>query len=53
MDDHIGWSSGHKKRKKGKKGGAARKKGLLNELSEIPMKRPKISREQQLLGGAS
>ena len=45
MDDQRGGSSGHKKRKKGKKGGAARKKGLLNEMSEIPMKRPKISRE--------
>lgn len=44
MDD-LRSGSGHKKKKKGKKGGAARKKGLLNELSEIPMKRPKISRE--------
>jgi hypothetical protein len=47
-------SSG-KKKKKGKKGGA-KKKTYINDpshQSEIPMKRPKISREQQLLGGAS
>ena len=50
----MGNSSGSKKKKKGKKG--KNKKAYMNDpshLSEIPLKRPKISREQQLLGGAS
>jgi hypothetical protein len=50
----VAHSSG-KKKKKSKKG-AAKNKAYNNDpshLSEIPMKRPKISREQQLLGGAS
>ncbi len=54
-DDVDMVQSSGKKKKKGKKGGA-KKKTFINDLShpsEIPMKRPKISREQQLLGGAS
>jgi hypothetical protein len=54
-DDTVAHSSS-KKKKKGKKGASGKKKAYINDpshQSEIPMKRPKISREQQLLGGAS